>query len=231
MKSYDSNKPLLSIHIPKCGGTSLKVAMKAWFGNGLHLHYYDQKKKVLPKVVKTRPWHGLGHRANLCIHGHFNGNKGYGIDQYYPDIDQAITFVRDPLAVALSLFSYNHRLIAEGKNYADGKKFTLTQDIDEFLEGVNPFFSYFLPDSLTGAFDEQKFDAYFVHIGVMEHYQTSMNILADKLEKPRIQIEHLNESQRKVAPSAEAARRFKEKCAFEYQLYDKALRLNGLSPL
>lgn len=45
---YNPKKPLISFHIPKCGGTTLGSYLKNWFKKGYHAHYYDEKKCQKP---------------------------------------------------------------------------------------------------------------------------------------------------------------------------------------
>jgi len=44
----------------------------------------------------------LSPKPGDCVHGHFNLGKGFGLIEYYPDADQVITVLRDPLEAALS---------------------------------------------------------------------------------------------------------------------------------
>lgn len=228
MKNYDRKTPLLSIHIPKCGGSSFTEALKEWYGSKLFFHYYDEKNNLMPKKVKLKSWFNGHYKKDVCIHGHFNHKRGFGIDDYYPEINQAITFLRDPIEIALSVFFYNQKLIKEGKNYRDGKKFEMTDDIDEFLENSNSYIKLFLPKELSIENIETTIDNYFVHIGIMEHYQKSMDILAEKLDKPKVQIPHINISQRTQKPSEDSIKKFKSKCELEYLLYEKGLKANHI---
>jgi hypothetical protein len=41
MKAYDPHSPLISLHIPKTGGTSLRHTLQEWFPEGrLFSHYF-----------------------------------------------------------------------------------------------------------------------------------------------------------------------------------------------
>src|SRR4051812_45942379 len=98
MKAYNPKIPLLSIHIPKCGGTSFLQILRKWFGKDLHLHYFDEVNAKMPPHAPVKNFLGM-YRKDICIHGHFNHNRKFGVDDYYPEIRQAITFIRDPLEI------------------------------------------------------------------------------------------------------------------------------------
>lgn len=227
MKKYNPEIPLLSIHVPKCGGTSIQKALKRWFGNTLYFHYFDEKNNAMPKKHSLKPWWSTKYKRNICIHGHFNSKREFGVDNYYPAIKQAIIFLRDPLEIQLSVFHYNHKLSKEGKNYRNGKLRTITSDIDEFLENSSSYMKYFLPKECDASSLESYFSDFFVHVGVMEYYQQSMDILAEKLNKRKITIARENVTERHQTPSETSIKKFKERCSFEYLLYNKALAVNA----
>jgi len=226
---YSAKDPLISIHIPKCGGVSLSNALKKWFGHKLFFHYFDEYKNEMPPRYKLKKWYSRSPIPDICIHGHFNARRGFGVEDYYPEVNQFITFLRDPLEIQLSVFNYNHKIATErGAVYRDGQKAILTPDIDEFLENSSPYIRYFLPHPEEIALGEAYFKKYFIHVGVMENYQTSMNILASKLNKPQISISHENKSERFQIPSASSVKRFTEKCSVEYNLYQAAIKMNEI---
>lgn len=66
----------------------------------------------------------------------------------------------------------------------------------------------------------------FIHLGVMEAYQTSINKLAEKLGKKRLEVDHLNKSCRYQQPSEGSVRKFKERHTLEYRIYEYAIALN-----
>ncbi len=228
MKNYDPKTPLLSIHIPKCGGTSLKEILQKWYGDKLVFHYYNAKYSKMPKKHHLTKGDTGDYIENYCIHGHFNRIRGFGVDDYYPKIKQAITFLRDPLEISLSVFHFNNKKSKEGGFYKNGKKREFINDIDEYLENTKPYIRYHLPEKMSLENTDDFFNNYFVHIGVMEYYQESMDILADKLGKPKIQIGHKNISKRLSNPSKSSIEKFKSKCSYEYLLYNKALKVNDI---
>ena len=98
MKNYNRNETLISIHIPKTGGTSLRKILRKWFGEKLFLHYFNEKDCSMPVKYEFA--------SGICIHGHFNSRRGFGINDYYPQATQFITFLRDPFDILISRFFY-----------------------------------------------------------------------------------------------------------------------------
>jgi hypothetical protein len=88
---------ILSVHIPKTGGVSVRNILKQQYGPGFVLHYWeitDAWGRVLPEVPPTAE----------CVHGHFQTDQLTG---KFPDA-KLITWVRDPVERVVS--SYYHRL-------------------------------------------------------------------------------------------------------------------------
>ena len=52
MAVYNPEYPLISIHIPKCAGTSFYNVLKKWFGRKLLRHYHNEKFNRPPKKHK-----------------------------------------------------------------------------------------------------------------------------------------------------------------------------------
>lgn len=212
---YQKTKPIISIHIPKCGGQSLTKVLRSWYGSKFYPHYKGPKS--VPKKVQLNSF--FGPKKGLCIHGHFNNHFGMGVDHYYPGSDQLITFLRDPLEMAISTFFYNQKLIAEGKFV----QFEQARDIDEHLETRSSFLNFFLPIDINKDNYQRILDERFLHIGIIEDYQYSLNTLAEKIGKPKVDIEHVNTSKRFQSRSETSIRKFKEKSVFEYKVYDFAV--------
>jgi hypothetical protein len=103
MREYNPKDPLIAIHIPKTGGTSIRDLFREWFGSGLLTHY--KSKDALP----TR--HDLSciqdSNIPIAIYGHFNQLRNFGITQYYPMVNQFVTILRDPFERAVSRYFFN----------------------------------------------------------------------------------------------------------------------------
>src|SRR3954471_2189740 len=98
MKAYDKDKPLISIHVPKCGGTSVLAMLGKWFGTRLYPHYFDEELNRMPQRREFK--------GGICIHGHFNRRRRTGVRDYYPEADQFITMLRDPFEMVVARYFY-----------------------------------------------------------------------------------------------------------------------------
>ena len=125
MKKYDPKKPLISIHIPKCAGSSFSAILKSWFGKGYLGHYHDEKQDIAPirHNLKSRLFF-REYKPGICIHGHFNHDRGNGTQDYYPEVDQFITILRDPFDLHLSNYFYvkSEAKYMGGGAYRSGKE-------------------------------------------------------------------------------------------------------------
>lgn len=196
---YNPNKPLISIHIPKTGGSTIRESLRSWFGVNFHTHYVNEEIVSPPHKNKA-----LG---NSCIHGHFNRFRGYGVDNFYPNSSQFITFLRDPFEQHISTFFYLKR---EAGNYKFNGKVpdvASMKSFDEFLQfltkkrGViqNTFANTMLAHfpARFSPFDAHKlYTQEFIHIGLTEILSPSMKLLAKKLDREYVEVPPQNISKR-----------------------------------
>lgn len=231
MLEYDSKSSLISLHIPKSGGTSFDNVLKEWFGLGFHRHYYNHIKEQPPHKVRLGT--ALQKIVPLCIHGHFDAEIDKGdVFQYYPDAKQFISIYRNPLELQLSYYFYQQKLIKEGASFWAGKKMEtgsfLGKDIDEHLEEKSAYnwLGRFIPWDLTLENYKQVIDKNFIHIGITEDLQQSVTIFAEKLNKKPIHISIENTAFRTERPSESSIKKFKEKHALEYAFYEYVCLLN-----
>jgi hypothetical protein len=214
MKAYDPDKPLISLHIPKCAGQSFRKVLESWFGDRLLFHYFQVLNSPPPRYPL---------QAGICIHGHFNAAKGFGINAYYPEADQLITVLRDPLEMHLSNYFYwktkaRERQINRGHIIPGG---------EHDYRDVNDFFRRrpksqllnFLPSDLTPDTYREIFETRFVWIGSVEQLSTSTGRLARILGfKPAV-IPRVNISARTETLAPELRDSFIERSRFEFEIY------------
>lgn len=213
---YDSSGPLLSIHILKCGGTSLREVLTHWFGDKLYLHYYREKEGRAPiRYV-------LG--AGDCVHGHFSHPRGFGVDDYYPAITQRITIVRDPLEMAVSRYFFKKQRIADNMNYIAGKLQSPSMPpLSEALLNGRNFMLDFLPKGLNKGNMKLILDDYFIFVGVMERYTETIRKLGTLLGKENCEVPHLIQTPRSEEVSPDIERKFRQRFELSYRIYDYAV--------
>ena len=226
MKTYDSNIPLISIHIPKCAGASFRRILKYWYKKNLYTHYYNEKLNIPPKkhnyAIKKRGIFRKNITNNICIHGHFNWKRGYGVNDYYPNINQYVTMLRDPFEIHVSNYFYIKRL---GENaYYNG-------ELNEIIKNDYNFYTYtekrsrsyllhFFPPEITLSNFKDIIKKYYIYIGIVEDMKTSIDILAQKLDfSPPPKIQLINASLRSENISDDWRNSFIKNNQFEMTLY------------
>lgn len=237
MKTYDRNKPLISIHIPKCAGSSFSAVLKTWFGKGYLPHYHDEQQDKPPEKHKLRSgfW-GRKLKPGICIHGHFNHERGNGAESYYPEVDQFITILRDPFDLHLSNYFYVKR---EGKYlgkgaYRSGKVRSVlrnTRTLEDYLgRSKKSFIKSFFPPGITISNYKEILDNQFVYIGIAENIQNSVDILAGLLGFERVIVPCNNASTWDEEVPKGAREEFIDNNQLEMSIYEYALNNFGNNP-
>ena len=105
----DKNLKIISVHIPKCAGTSFLNWLKDAFGQASVLQDYDDKPMDPSSICNMDP---VSHKQKVIqnfsqisngkkvVHGHFLASKYDFIPNY------KITFLRNPIERALSNYFY-----------------------------------------------------------------------------------------------------------------------------
>jgi hypothetical protein len=223
MKAYDANAPLASLHIPKTGGASFHHVLEGWFPEGrLFIHYRPLEGRGLPLRQSLS--------GGTCVHGHFNAARGFGVDEYYPQIDQFITFAREPFERFVSLWLYFSMRLRAGailRLEPDFPSF-LHARVNEQMQGGNSESMIWQlpkrPDDMTVG---KLFDRRFVFVGIMERYQQSIDMLAARLGKATTAIDHFNMSERSTEDFSGWRAHFEKHFSAEYELYEAALACNA----
>jgi hypothetical protein len=230
MREYDRSKPLISIHIPKCAGTSFLRVLQTWYGRRLLRHYYNEKANRRPKVHRlTRGILRKTPRRSICIHGHFTHARAMGVRDYYPDCHQLITIIRDPFDLHVSNFFYVKQQAEKNRGgaYRSGKVHEIVENswsLEEYLEKKpRSHLLQFLPPELTVDNYRDILDREFLFIGIAESLQESVDALAHVLGFPSVEVPVQNRSEWAGDIPADARARFQERNELEMLVYDYAL--------
>jgi Sulfotransferase family len=223
MKTYDPNSALFSMHIPKCGGTSLLRALQKWFWRWRVIEHYQRKAGAPPATAIS---------AKFCVHGHFSSGREFGVLQYYPQADQFITFLREPFDRYLSLWHFMPKM---AQHRGDQAWLERPRDFETDLRrrarlqrARQNFHSivWHFPQRPDVAAPDAQMDRSYVFVGVMERYQDSLDALAAALGKRRVKIPHLNKTARENNDYEKWRQFYRKHFADEYQVYEAALRRN-----
>ncbi len=199
-------------HIPKCGGTSARRVLDDWF----HVYddYYEGENKEEIKPVNLKYLN-----SEKCLCGHF-GHDGFMLNQRYPMIFGAFrsrnryrvfSFLRDPLEMRCSLFRHqiNERVVVG----------------DTLAENIMTYDNYYARImDLKEENYKKKLDRYFF-IGIQEDLQSSFDILASLINKPKVTLPFINTSSQGIAHSPNILSdheiiQFKKKNQLDYKIYD-----------
>jgi hypothetical protein len=217
MKSYDTKQALISLHIPKAGGTSLGDILRQWYGRRFYQHYCDEKNSRAPARVELRP--------GICIHGHFNARRRFGVTDYYPAAGQFITMLRDPFEIVVSRFFYEKKRASRQESFRDGKPLVLPDDINQYLEqeiqkpDYHPNMLDYMPAEMTRDNFKDIIMAHFVYIGIVEDFAFCMARLAERLGKRLPALQQLNASERNAVADERYRGKFREAHPLECEIY------------
>jgi hypothetical protein len=224
MPTYDRDRLLISLHVPKTAGSSLRQTLVEWFGEDLAFHYRGVRGEAPATVAPRR---------GLCVHGHFNRCRGIGALQYYPAAAQFIVFLRDPFDRFVSQWRYLHFQKRSGvlvPELDDGPSFATWFERRRGAAevGEDPFsFLAQLPRPMAAG-GGQPFGREFLFVGLVERYAESLAALGAALGFSARQPQRLNcasDAVRRGDPAGDhEAFRDRHEAAFplEYAVYRAA---------
>ena len=214
MIPYEPGKPLISLHIPKCAGQSFRRILEQWYGSRFYIHYFQQYNALPPR-------HEL--KPGICIHGHFNRTRGLGVMDYYPEVNQFITILRDPLEAAISNYFF-WKTRAREKQLKNGiikaGDENDYRDIDDFFKKrPKSGFLDFMPCQLTRTNYREILETKFIWIGLVENLRESLAVLARALGFEPVPPERINAAPRDEALSPVPREAFLQANALEFEIY------------
>jgi len=179
MKNYDKDQPLIVIHVPKAAGTSSRKFFQNWYGDGFLTHYYNEHTGELPQ---KHDLFGL-HNANrpILLHGHFNKLRGFGVEDYYPDVKQFVTILLDPFEATISGYFY---IRSNSLNWKNKSRVLSVDNIEEYLIHAKSGMLNHFPREVDKNNFKDILEEYFVEVGITEYLEDSMKCIARKLGKP-----------------------------------------------
>ncbi len=217
-------RPLLSVHVPKAAGTSVRGMLEAAFGLDLALCYQNEScaPELQPVAGRRRLTAGetraTAERCRAagvrCIHGHFWLNLFYDMFGDTP----TIAFVRDPI----------DRLVSEYRFQVDNADIRHTEwgykahtgafSFEDFMRRAATLETY-RKYGLADFFDRIDF------IGVVERFDDSIELLRRKapwLNLP--EVAHLNRAATSSAPTLDPDLRaeFETRAAGDMAVYRRA---------
>ncbi|MBB5352644.1 hypothetical protein HNR46_002892 [Haloferula luteola] len=207
--------------MPKAGGTSSRNIVRSWFEPNFHTHYINEMDGSLPAPVDLAQVHCPSQPA--VIFGHFNRRRGAGIPDYYPEVRQFVTILRDPLALAISRYFYTRK---NGKDWKQSPE-TLDLTINDYLRECRIDMLQHFPTDTSIDNYEEVIHEHFVHIGITEKLSCSMAVIARKLGKrPPRYVPVKNRCSREGTICEQAQKAFRERHELEFAVYDCAKRLH-----
>lgn len=153
---------IVHVHVPKTGGSSLRMAFRQWYGD-----------------------ENVSHRGDTpVISDHFDRKQGDFLEEY-PRANEMkfVTFLRDPFTRLISFYFHWKRHQQVGVHGTQLFLKDYAQSLDEFIESSPLDFSAFLP---LGEYPEHFDD--FLFVGIMEKFGRCLDSLADVLGKPKISM-------------------------------------------
>jgi len=216
MRKYNHLRPLIFIHTPKTAGTAVREIVRAWFPNNFKLHYYDHINATMPRKLNLLWLRRI--KGPLVIYGHFNRERGFGVEDYYPGVRQFMTILRDPFEAAVSGYFFSRKV---GFNHAIPPKSLVRTLEDDLMTEGSLMLNYF-PREVTQDNYKDIIEEYFIAIGVTESLSLSLKIMAAALEKgfdeSSLRVENATHRDQDV-PSG-LRDRFCEANRLEFEVYD-----------
>lgn len=220
MKTYDPSCPLVFIHVPKTAGASVRRVFKNWFKERFVPHYFGEANGTLPQRSPLFDQHTPD--SPVCVYGHFNQKRGFGVQDNYPDAQQFMTILRDPFEMAISGYYYMRNT---GAGWKDASNFP-QGDLDAYLKTMTPNMLGHFPRPVTTDTYKDIIDSCFVDIGFTEDLGPSLARMAATLGHPfdDAMLEHHNLAERddQNAAAQELRAQFQDRHPLEFAVYDYA---------
>jgi len=226
-KKIGENPVYIFNHIPKCGGTSLNIVLRKWFHMVRDypphdLQYPDPKdweiaqskfENNLPIIDQLKPFQIMA--------GHYLHPRNQFSKRIIPRCNacnmKKITFVRDPIALRLSLYKFGRK---KGHQWVEGIS------LKEFIISETNFLARTLECDDSNF--KEVLDSYFF-IGLTEDFERSMRRLAKKINRPIPRktpfVNCTNSSSELEKLDKHIINLFKKKNELDYKVYEYSKKL------
>jgi hypothetical protein len=170
---------LISVHMPKCAGTSFRAALEEMYGKDAIHFDYDDRVADPAAPVNIDPV-GFRERAiasgypelhdKRVVHGHLHVGKYDGL----PDSAKRITFLRDPVRRTISHYFFWRHYRRHGHTIHD---YMLDHDLDLVEFATLPSIAGFYRDVFFRGVEGNRFDL----IGSVENLDRDVERLEELL--------------------------------------------------
>ena len=200
---------ILSIHIPKTAGVSIRNVLKEHYGPGF-VQYYWQITDAWGKILEKVPVEAT------CVHGHYQTDV---LTECFPDAT-LMTWVRDPVERVVS--SYHHRLRDPDWRHP------VCVELHEKKLSLDAYAALpLVRNEMTGFFGSKRPED-FAFIGVVEDFELSLAAMKRRLGLPAAHLRRDNGNPDKNSEfyAIDPRVRRKIECcnASDMQLYEKCLQ-------
>lgn len=218
MRRYDPGQPLVFVHVPKTAGTSVRQVFAGWFGDGLILHYHDEVAGRPPGRSPLFDRHSPA--APVCLYGHFNAARGFGVTDAHADATQFVSLLRDPFEAACSAYFYLRRVARKWRDPGA----VPPPGLPAWLARTPPNMLAHFPRPVTRDNYRDLIEEFFVEIGVTEQLAESLARIARHLGRPFDpgQLPHRNVTPRQDSGLDLAALRaaYRDRHPLDFAVYD-----------
>lgn len=172
---------LISLHVPKCAGTSLRTALQAAYGaDAVYLDYADRPIDPAAPMNLDPDGFVAGFRRHgypflegkRVVHGHFHAGK-----YAHLQARRRATFLRHPVDRLISHFEFWRTLPPHGHAL---HQYVLDSGIDVIRFARLPMMRFFYSRAFFGGVDMHAFDL----IGSVEGMDRDVRALADLIGHP-----------------------------------------------
>jgi hypothetical protein len=165
---------LISVHVPKTGGTSFRKILQSLYGDGFREDYPWTENRPIWMIQGFDDLSQAEIRDSLrdirCIHGHFPARKYAPLQSVEGLGIQLVTWLRDPIERAVSTYLFLRSLNTPADQQPDWERKAKTLDMLEYFQST-PYGSNRQAAQLRDV-DLSRFS----FIGIMERYEETIRL-------------------------------------------------------